>query len=464
MATKKYGSMQQQQKPTTVEERDESDLHVIGGEAAAPAESKLVVEEVSGNVSPDQFASESGEETDAGAHEEVSADGAEAAEEYAEASPEQLTATASQEDNASSDFRNIEGYEEFVGEEAAEEAAARGLLPDAGTAVDGKQEFLPFIAAAAASVLPTLVSKIGPKVARGVIQKLTPRAKALLKARKKGGGPLALIAKLLETAEQQPAEAFGTEAGMEVDEAMIDETAQVLEVIIGTDDRIRITPTQRIPWRRICALRIYMPSGAVFRGTGFFIGPRALATAGHCVYMHNQGGWARKVEVIPGCNGTQQPFGMATATTFRSVNGWIQGKKPDSDYACIVVPAGGFKQALGSFGFGVFPSSVLLAQPVVVAGYPGDKPFAQLWGMSRKLKAVTALQLVYDIDTVGGQSGCPVYMKKGGKRYVVGIHNYGAATGNSATRITEAVFNNLLQWSKIGTTAAAQPKTTAAAA
>jgi hypothetical protein len=45
---------------------------------------------------------------------------------------------------------------------------------------------------------------------------------------------------------------------------------------------------------------------------------------------------------------------------------------------------------------------------------------------------------------------CPVHIKKGGKRYIVGIHNYGAASGNSATRITAAVFENLQQWSKIG--------------
>ena len=56
---------------------------------------------------------------------------------------------------------------------------------------------------------------------------------------------------------------------------------------------------------------------------------------------------------------------------------------------------------------------------------------------------MTAKTLVYNIDTVGGQSGCPVYIKKGGQRYVVGIHNYGAATGNSATRITAPVYERL---------------------
>jgi len=466
MTTKKYGVTTPRPRAgsTFQDEIDGGELRVAGA-PTSPAESQMAVDEVAGYVSPDVLGSTKGEAgmESNGMHTEVSVDGSESAEEYAEATAEQLASAPPADESALSDLRNIEGFEEFTGEEAAEAAAKPGLLPDAGATIEGGQEFLPILGGIASTVLPVLVSKIGPKIARAVTQQLSSRAKALLQARKKSGGPLGVIARLLETAEQQPAESYATETGMEAaDEALVNETTQMLEVIIGTDDRVRITSTQRIPWRRVCALRIFMPSGAVFRGTGFLIGPRALATAGHCVYMHTQGGWARRIEVIPGCNGTQHPFGEAVSTTFRSVNGWIQDKKPEADYGCIVLPAGAFGgQSLGSFGFAAFPTSVLLAQPAVVAGFPGDKPFAELWGMSRRLKAATALQLVYDIDTVGGQSGCAVHIKKGGKRYVVGIHNYGAATGNSATRITEAVFKNLQEWSKLGVIAAVpqpQPK------
>ena len=50
---------------------------------------------------------------------------------------------------------------------------------------------------------------------------------------------------------------------------------------------------------------------------------------------------------------------------------------------------------------------------------------------------------------MGGQSGAPVYIMRAGQRYVVGIHNYGQATGNSATRVTEPVYQRLLAWSKL---------------
>lgn len=436
---------------------------------AAPSESQFAVGEVTGDAPP-LGPIEAGAE--AGAHEEVfSAEATEAGEEFIEASPAELAAAESGGESAVSDLRNVEGFVET--QEAAEEtveAIQQRPVRDAGAAVEGGQEaaekeFLPFLAALA----PTLISTVGPAVAklvssrlrpgtRSKLQRIAAKAKPVVGAAVKGAagaagaggasGILALIAKLLETAQQAPTRAG--EAGMEVDEAVVEQAVAAIEVIIGTDDRVQVTQTTDVPWRRLCALRISFPSGATYRGTGFLIGARAVATAGHCVYLHNQGGWARKVEVIPGCNGSTRPYGQVESTMLRSVGGWVMGKKPESDYGCIVLPSGAFGgRNLGSFGFAAFDSTALLAQPAVVTGYPGDKPFAEMWGMARKIKALTAKTLIYDIDTMGGQSGAPVYIKRNGQRYVVGIHNYGAATGNSATRVTQPVYQRLLGWSKL---------------
>lgn len=436
--------------------------------ALSPSESQYAVGEVAGDAIVPTIPPrvEVGEELTA--HEEVgSTEAAEAGEEYIEATPDQLRAAAeSAEETAVSDLRGIEGFEE---RESAEEGAAvvQRPLQDAGEAdQEAEQEFLPILAALA----PTLISTVGPAVAKAVSSRLKPATmQKLQRIRKQIPAPvvtavgaagkaalagasgknnlLGLIAKLLLDAQSKP----GGESGMElVDEAFAEEAARAMEVIIGADDRVQIKNTTDVPWRRMCALRITFPSGSTYRGTGFLIGPRAVATAGHCVYLHNQGGWARKVEVIPGCNGSSRPYGQAESSSFRSVVGWVTNKKPESDYGCVVLPSGAFGgRNLGSFGFADFPAATLVAQPAVVAGYPGDKPFAELWGMSRVFKAVTAKTLVYDIDTVGGQSGAAVYIKRAGQRYVVGIHNYGAATGNSATRVTQPVYQRLLAWSKL---------------
>ncbi len=39
-----------------------------------------------------------------------------------------------------------------------------------------------------------------------------------------------------------------------------------LESVIGTDERVRILDTELSPWRRICALRMRAPSGAMAHG------------------------------------------------------------------------------------------------------------------------------------------------------------------------------------------------------
>ncbi|MEW6471358.1 MAG: serine protease [Actinomycetota bacterium] len=417
-----------------------------------PAETVMVVEEVVGEGFSETL--DGGEGAAEGLHVEASGEGAESSEEYAEASAEQLAAQAAEE-SAVSDLRGIEGFEEYSGGEGAGEEAA-GLLADAGSATEGGEEFLPILAGVASTVLPMLASKVGPALAKGVAARLSPRARAALKRHRVGSGLISVVAKLFETAESMPAES-GAEAT--VDEATVEETTQLLEVIIGTDDRVRITSTTKVPWRRYCALRIEFPSGARYKGSAFLTGSRTAITAGHCVFLKNQGGWARRIEVIPGCNGNQRPYGQAIATSFRSTEGWTKQQKPESDYGAIILPVGAFAgKKLGSFGFGVFSAAELLAQPAVLAGYPGDKPFGELWGMSRKIKTVTATQLIYDIDSMGGQSGSPVYIKRNGKRYVVGIHNYGASSGNSATRVTAPVFVNLQKWTQIGSPTAAAPK------
>ena len=61
-------------------------------------------------------------------------------------------------------------------------------------------------------------------------------------------------------------------------------------------------------------------------------------TAGHCVFSRGNGGWARSIEVIPGMDAANRPFGSQVATSFRSVNGWVNSSDPNFDYGAIVLP------------------------------------------------------------------------------------------------------------------------------
>ncbi|MBA4067334.1 MAG: hypothetical protein C0501_27220 [Isosphaera sp.] len=215
------------------------------------------------------------------------------------------------------------------------------------------------------------------------------------------------------------------------------------ELVFADDDRQRVPATRDFPWRCLCSLSITAANGTRWVGTGWLAGPRTVVTAGHCVFLHRQGGWARRVEVSPGRNGTDAPFGPVTSDDLHSVTGWTEDENPALDYGAVVLPA---PLDLGWLAYGVYPDADLQGLRVNVFGYPADKPPGELWGTSRLLQQVLPERLVYNLSTFGGQSGAPVFEKSGNDRVVVGIHNYGDVSGNIATRITDAVYDDIEAW------------------
>ncbi|HUE72726.1 MAG TPA: trypsin-like peptidase domain-containing protein [Pirellulaceae bacterium] len=221
----------------------------------------------------------------------------------------------------------------------------------------------------------------------------------------------------------------------------------VAEMVLGPDGRVQITDTENYPWRAICSLRISARDGSSWIGTGWFIAKRVIITAGHCVYIHDRGGWVRSVEVIPGRDASEFPYGSRKSTRFRSTAGWVNGKKPPFDYGAILLSENQeFDPYPGNLLYSVLSNSELTGQRVNVAGYPGDKPTGTMWWHHDKISSIDATTISYLTDTAGGQSGAAAFLKNGDERIAVGIHNYGASTGNSATRIANSVVANFDLW------------------
>jgi glutamyl endopeptidase len=237
----------------------------------------------------------------------------------------------------------------------------------------------------------------------------------------------------------------------DIGEASFGQPAQ-LEAVLGTDERVRIQDTRKLPWRLNASLLITAADNSQWIGTGWFISPRTLATAGHCVFIKNSGvpgrdGFVRKIQVLPGRNADQAPFGALTATEFWTVKGWAESGLETVDYGAIILPAA-FPDNLGHFAFGVLPDATLLAATANIAGYPGDKPSGTLWFDKRQIGSVKPEKVFYAADTAGGQSGACVYIIHNGTRVGVAVHAYGGATANSGTRISAEVFANLTAWQR----------------
>jgi V8-like Glu-specific endopeptidase len=246
---------------------------------------------------------------------------------------------------------------------------------------------------------------------------------------------------------------FGTAVERAAVRANVDNRV-MLESIIGNDDRVRVTNNTLYPWRCVCSLLITAQSGTQYIGTGWLVAPRLVLTAGHCVYMSDEGGWGSSIEVVPGRDATTRPFGSALSRDLRSVTGWTQDNNSDCDYGAILLPADKrFGEQLGWFGYAVRPDDYLRQITLNLSGYPGDGGKAPnqvqgtQWFNSRGVLDVMPRQITYEIDTFGGQSGAPVWeMAADGTRYGVAIHTHGMTVSNGATRIVGEVFDNIVLW------------------
>jgi len=223
-----------------------------------------------------------------------------------------------------------------------------------------------------------------------------------------------------------------------------------IETVHGFDNRVQITSTASYPWSAMASLLITAADNSQWIGSGWFISPRTLITAGHVVFIKGSGvpgrdGWVKRIQVMPGRNGASLPFGSVTSTAFRSVTGWTVSGNEQFDYGAIILPTP-LGTSTGTLGYGNYSDADLLNTVGNIAGYPGDQPSGTLWYDARRIAAVGPRKVHYDIDTAGGQSGAAVYRIVNGKRFAIAVHAYGGATTNSGTRINGEVFANFNAW------------------
>jgi len=225
------------------------------------------------------------------------------------------------------------------------------------------------------------------------------------------------------------------------------------EVVLDVDDRKPVT--YFAPWRYICQINVI----GVGHGTGTLIGPKTVLTAAHVAWDVKTKTSHPRINVLQGKNGPDQlqqsevekvvfPSGLIDP-----VKGWDYNNDKSKwhlDYAILHLKDRiGVKYGYWSFahkiwkddpiGTSMWSSAYALSKiNVNVAGYPGDKGnnFAY-WDFDKVIRNDGKI-LFYQNDTAAGQSGAPVFYRKGTRRRVlIGIHSGGGGAGKN-----RAVFLN----------------------
>jgi V8-like Glu-specific endopeptidase len=224
----------------------------------------------------------------------------------------------------------------------------------------------------------------------------------------------------------------------------------VEEIVLGTDERIRVNDTSVFPFSTIAFIELENADGDVFGScTGTFIGPDALLTAGHCLWSRTNGDWvAEHMRVIPGKDGDFEPFGSEYASDWWVPDQYALSGSSTWDWGVIKLPNDLLTLDTGWLGITVADTDTLedeAFQPAIF-GYPADKPLGTMWGMIRpSFFLVEDFRLLYDIDTGSGQSGSAIWSAAEGPLLglIVGIHTQ-SGLFNNGSRIDQELLDDLL--------------------
>lgn len=181
--------------------------------------------------------------------------------------------------------------------------------------------------------------------------------------------------------------------------------ADLVCCINGADDRTVVSNTSVYPYSAV--VRFKTRWGQLWLWcSGTIIRPNWVLTAGHCIYSQDRG-WVEEIQVVPGQNGAQEPFGSTYADYWVSVTGWTQNHDLKYDIGLIRM-ANAMGNTTGTFGYGVYSNSSLSGSWLFSAGYPQDFGGETMIEEYNSIYDFHSEQLCTNLDVCGGQSGSGV--------------------------------------------------------
>ncbi len=224
------------------------------------------------------------------------------------------------------------------------------------------------------------------------------------------------------------------------------------------DNRVKVNnPQNDGRCRNTVYIEVTLQSGKVISGSGFMIGPNAVATCGHLVCDDGFGedgkswSWAKSAKVYPALNtGTNQaPYGFAYSTNFICGRDWAKNLNFEDDWGIIILDSN-IGNKVGWLGLR-WQSDSYNGEHIMVNGYPNIKGNSWDMYMCRGTISASYPKLLYSKNAYisQGNSGGPCYIDSNETGYTaIGISSHHPWNSDDAVfcRITETVFNEFIKY------------------
>ena len=206
------------------------------------------------------------------------------------------------------------------------------------------------------------------------------------------------------------------------------------KIILGSDDRVKVKKPKEYPYSAIAYMVVKGSCKCNWTCTGFMVTKNTLLTAAHCMVCTKHGKWAKNITFY---------FGYKSKKNYRyryksRWQAWAGTTFPEHRYAssddwAVVKLDKNVGDKTGWFGMRFCTDSELLGNSFCIAGFSGEAKLRYVWGT---VTDVWEKQIGYDIDTLPGDSGSPVFDDN---YYAVGIETNSSDTANFGQRLRDEI-------------------------
>lgn len=219
------------------------------------------------------------------------------------------------------------------------------------------------------------------------------------------------------------------------------------------DNRVKVNnPQNDERCRNTVRIEGTTKSGRKIYGSGFMIGPNAVATCGHMLCNNGYGSdnsswdWIKSAKVTPAMNsGTNpEPYGTANSTYFICGGSWAKDLDRSDDWGIIELDSN-IGYSVGWLGL-QYQSGSYTGDNIRVNGYPGIERTQKDLYMSYGTVSDSESKLLYSRSNYvsEGDSGGPCYIYSEDNGYtVIGISITFLSDDPDGLKVTDSVFRRI---------------------